>query len=637
MATDEPEAVTRARALDIVRRAYETVRFMNVAVMNGNDFKGRSALVARLDAGGGGGRHPARRSARSCRPATVDTFAIMPCTSRSIAALRGGATPWFVRLLRRPDEVADFTDRGRRKMPALMCGADNNYLALTSGRSTPSARPAPRRRSQSDAATAGAAAADAAQPLGAAPLRGPGQSDQLAPGDGGRQLLPRPRGRFPRRVAAHVQGLELREYDNLVVDVDAKAAGARSGGLKGHRLLRVFLPGEPERHSDGDADQGPGLVGSRAADPADHRHEPDRAGAAGMVERAGPGARRPSGQACNAARSPDSRVWNLEDVSAIRSKNYHQASGCEVRSFFETGTAVISPELAEPGELTQGLCSPWQNDYRECSCYYWASARPDYVNVEPTASRAQQAATTGCRRSAPATTCRTTTPTRAWSIYDDLFAALGEAAEVPDRRAATGRNRRASRRRTRNGESRRRPPLHATPRRRASPQAHLVETALGRHLFVADGSRLFDVDAGAVRRARCCDRRRSADRRRRCCSACGLDGPPLIDDTPSGVAATARAVARRRAEVQSRLHVLLRPAGRVRRAGQEHGAGTRPTRAVDLLVARRRARRAPQPRVPRRRAAGQPRVLQAATRRARELAPSAARSSLSRSPPTARC
>ena len=30
-----------------------------------------------------------------------------------------------------PNEVADFTDRGRRKMPALMCGADNNYLALT--------------------------------------------------------------------------------------------------------------------------------------------------------------------------------------------------------------------------------------------------------------------------------------------------------------------------------------------------------------------------------------------------------------------------------------------------------------------------------------------------------------------------
>jgi hypothetical protein len=45
--------------------------------------------------------------------------------------------------------------------------------------------------------------------------------------------------------------------------------------------------------------------------------------------------------------------------------------------------AVIARELVAPGELTQSLCSPWQNDYRECGCYYWAASRPDYVNVEP--------------------------------------------------------------------------------------------------------------------------------------------------------------------------------------------------------------------------------------------------------------
>ncbi|MBY3031158.1 hypothetical protein HF265_19030 [Rhizobium leguminosarum] len=43
--------------------------------------------------------------------------------------------------------------------------------------------------------------------------------------------------------------------------------------------------------------------------------------------------------------------------------------------------ATISRSLIEPGELSQGLCSPWQNDYRECACYYWAASRPDYVNV----------------------------------------------------------------------------------------------------------------------------------------------------------------------------------------------------------------------------------------------------------------
>ena len=45
-------------------------------------------------------------------------------------------------------------------------------------------------------------------------------------------------------------------------------------------------------------------------------------------------------------------------------------------------TTAIAREVAQPGELTQSLCSPWQNDYLECACYYWASSRPDFVNVE---------------------------------------------------------------------------------------------------------------------------------------------------------------------------------------------------------------------------------------------------------------
>jgi len=54
----------------------------------------------------------------------------------------------------------------------------------------------------------------------------------------------------------------------------------------------------------------------------------------------------------------------------------------------QTSTALIDEVIAQPGELTQSLCSPWQNDYRECGCYYWAASRPDYVNVEPTAEGA---------------------------------------------------------------------------------------------------------------------------------------------------------------------------------------------------------------------------------------------------------
>jgi hypothetical protein len=52
----------------------------------------------------------------------------------------------------------------------------------------------------------------------------------------------------------------------------------------------------------------------------------------------------------------------------------------EVRSIFEG--AALSQALLEPGAMTQGLCSPWQADYRECGCFYWAASRPDFVNVE---------------------------------------------------------------------------------------------------------------------------------------------------------------------------------------------------------------------------------------------------------------
>jgi hypothetical protein len=53
-----------------------------------------------------------------------------------------------------------------------------------------------------------------------------------------------------------------------------------------------------------------------------------------------------------------------------------------MRQFFEPNSAAFNPQMLQPGELTQGLCAPWQNDYRECACYYWAASRPDYVNVE---------------------------------------------------------------------------------------------------------------------------------------------------------------------------------------------------------------------------------------------------------------
>jgi hypothetical protein len=48
------------------------------------------------------------------------------------------------------------------------------------------------------------------------------------------------------------------------------------------------------------------------------------------------------------------------------------------RTYADPTTGVISGAY-QPGELMQGLCSPWQHDFRDCYCHYWASNRPDFV------------------------------------------------------------------------------------------------------------------------------------------------------------------------------------------------------------------------------------------------------------------
>ena len=368
----EPHAVTLARAQDIVRRAYETVRFMNVAVMNGNNFKGRPALS--LDSMPEEEAADTERSMRPLMgPGTVDTLAIMALHEQVYAALAGGTAPWFIRLLRRPDEVADYTDRGRRKMPALMCGADNSYLALTY------------RQIDTIRKAAGQPKPAAEKPV-VNKLTPRNLSAQIHYEAAGNPISSRP----VTSVANCCPGLEvdfravwrrmfkgvvLREHDNLVVDVDP-GCDEQTRSLKHHRLLRVAgvsvtaqMKGPASSDPEGaiilTTDKNPyglaPLEWSNALAQVLHDHK-------------GKGVR------CDFSKeaSPDMQLPWVDDPAQYISIDL------EVRPFFDDKTAVISQALAAAGELTQGLCSPWQNDYRECSCYYWASARPDYVNVEPT-------------------------------------------------------------------------------------------------------------------------------------------------------------------------------------------------------------------------------------------------------------
>ena len=62
-----------------------------------------------------------------------------------------------------------------------------------------------------------------------------------------------------------------------------------------------------------------------------------------------------------------------------------------------------------------------------------------------------------------------------------------------------------------------------------TPQSHLIETTLGRHVFVADGSRLFDADAALFTDF---DAAMTEGRVGELLDRVGLGGLPFIDDTP---------------------------------------------------------------------------------------------------------
>lgn len=151
------------------------------------------------------------------------------------------------------------------------------------------------------------------------------------------------------------------------------------------------------------------------------------------------------------------------------------------------------------------------------------------------------------------------------------------------------------------------------------PHAHLFESALGQHLFVADGSRLFDADADLFSGFDAAMAEGRADEVAALLQRVGLDTPPLIDDTPLApppIHALSLAVAQKCNLGCSYCYA---------QQGEFGGAAKNMTldvaeRAVDLLVAGAE----PGARLNLAFLGGEPlvnrRVLQAATLRAAELA-----------------
>src|SRR5260370_7348403 len=65
-----------------------------------------------------------------------------------------------------------------------------------------------------------------------------------------------------------------------------------------------------------------------------------------------------------------------------------------------------------------------------------------------------------------------------------------------------------------------------------APEAHLFDTALGQHIFVADGSRLFDADSSLFEEFESAMASNNAREIAALLKKAGLHGPPLVHHVP---------------------------------------------------------------------------------------------------------
>jgi len=68
------------------------------------------------------------------------------------------------------------------------------------------------------------------------------------------------------------------------------------------------------------------------------------------------------------------------EVSRNEQGNLEWAILVNERVNYLNNEGVIEVSTYSPGELTRTLCVPWQYDFRDCGCFYWASNKPDIVS-----------------------------------------------------------------------------------------------------------------------------------------------------------------------------------------------------------------------------------------------------------------
>jgi hypothetical protein len=374
MGTDIEGEVDIEEAEDIIRRAFETIRLMNTTIMNGNSYEGKfntaSTMVRQNTSDFGRLYEPIMATS------LVDNYALRVLHERVFNGLSAGAAPWFADLLRRPDEIGDLSSSGLRKMPALMRGADGRSLTFTYRQINKIIKAA------AELAFAKTNPDNLPESYGSpmVPTNKTAQLHYRAEGNPYSTVaraaisncFPGLEFDFRNLWRRAFKGLVLLESNNYVMDATEPALKK----LIGHRLVAI------DGKATMVATSGPVFPGGDSQ-PLITTANPNGVSfmewSNSMVE-----VLQKQGKevTCHftAEKSP---TEVLVDLKELKDKKKYIAVKLKVNELFDGNSAAFSDEILKPGELTQSLCAPWQNDYRECSCYYWAASRPDYVNVFP--------------------------------------------------------------------------------------------------------------------------------------------------------------------------------------------------------------------------------------------------------------
>ena len=363
-------SVTVEEAADILRRAMETVRLMNTVYMNGPG--GLPGHLRSFD--------PSRRqfwtlSSPEQTDRRLDPRRIIAHHSDTLEDIIDDEEISFEvnEFIRRSERVGELTDEILQKMPAMMRGSDGMPLALTK-----------RQRAKLDAGTNGLepdgttapAAEIVAVNLTAQISRPPSSPNPISvyPESAIANCFPGLEFDFRNVWRRIFEGITLHESNFTVVSVegglqqlvgtilfriDGRDCFARVTDQDGNPATRPVLDenGNPVLDSDGNPVLNPLFTNLEWTNALAH-----------VAGRPGEEVDCEFQLSDNTVQSHRLTVRNLLDRQVIDDVVHE--------------SAVIDRDMAEPGELTQGLCSPWQADFRECGCYYWAASRPDYVNSE---------------------------------------------------------------------------------------------------------------------------------------------------------------------------------------------------------------------------------------------------------------